>query len=121
MYPMFGYSHGRLHDILLLTNINENISHLDMFYRLMSSNSILCVRNVAMFIYSILLLKGNSILTYICSYYAVILTLLYVSLQLHTVHCVFVCMWLPSEWTRGLLRNKYWNWNWLTGWRRLWL
>jgi len=73
-----------------LSNINENISHIDMFYRLMTSNSILCVRYVAMFIYSILLLKGNSILTYICSYYAVILTLLYVSLQLHTVHCVFV-------------------------------
>ena len=48
---MFGYSHGRLHDILLLTNINENISHIDMFYRLMSSNSIICVRNVAMYIY----------------------------------------------------------------------
>jgi len=33
------------------SDINENISHLDMFYRLMSSNSIICVRNVAMFIY----------------------------------------------------------------------
>ena len=33
-----------------LSNINENISHIDMFYRLMSSNSILCVRNVAMYI-----------------------------------------------------------------------
>ena len=34
-----------------LSNINENISHIDMFYKLMSSNSICCVRNVAMFIY----------------------------------------------------------------------
>jgi len=32
-----------------------------------------------------LLLKGNIILTYICIYYAVILTLLYVSLQLFTL------------------------------------
>ena len=33
-----------------LFNINENITHINIFYRLMSSNSILCVRNVAMYI-----------------------------------------------------------------------
>ena len=37
-----------------------------------------------------LLVKGNSILTYICSYYAVILTVLYVSLQLFTLFIVFL-------------------------------
>ena len=33
-----------------LSIINEIISHIYMFYRLMSSNYILCVRNIAMYI-----------------------------------------------------------------------
>jgi len=32
-----------------LSNINENNSQIDMFYRLYSYSYILCVRNVAMF------------------------------------------------------------------------
>jgi len=49
------WANNNTYELLLyvryLSNINENISHIDMFYRLMSSTSILCVRNVAMFIY----------------------------------------------------------------------
>ena len=55
-----------------------------------------------------LLVKGNSILTYIFSYYAVILTLLYVSLQLHTVRCVFLYVYdYHVNGPEAFLCNKY--------------
>jgi len=53
-----------------------------------------------------LLLKGNNTLTYICSHHAVILTLLYVSLQLHTVRSVFVYDYHVNG-TEASLCNKY--------------
>ena len=56
-----GCIEGQIHFLLIcplykelrthyLFNINENITHINIFYRLMSSHSILCVRNVAMYI-----------------------------------------------------------------------